>query len=218
MRLLLARISILDVLTAGVLVVAVVLFVRPGSALNASVTRSMELRRMQSAAERNWEELVTVAVPLYEGGAEPEIIEFSDYECPFCRSASLSVDSALAMGVRVALVHFPLGIHANAKPAALAAICARQIGRFQEVHRLLMTTNAWQSDPAWAKLPGFADIVLSPEFDSCLADPDTETRLRKHRALADSLHITATPRFVGRSRVLDEPPTLDNLITLSRGQ
>lgn len=218
MRKRLARTSMLDVLTVVVLMIAVFLFVRPGSALHASVTQWRARRNMQGAVARNWDELAAVATPLYTGDGEPELIEFSDYECPFCRSASPSVDSAVAAGVRVAVVHLPLRIHPNARPAALTALCAESIGRFIETHHFFMTTNAWRSDTGRAKLPGPAALVQTPAFVKCLTDPDTETQLAKHLALADSLHINATPRFVSRSGVLAEAPTRSNLIALSGRQ
>lgn len=215
-RRLLARVSILDLLTVVVLMVAVFLFIRPGSALHASATGWLALRSMEGAAERNWDELAAVATPLYAGDGEPEVIEFSDYECPFCRSANHSVDSAVAAGVRVALVHLPLRIHASARPAALAALCAERIGRFTEVHHFFMTTSAWRADTAWSTLPGLAELARIPAFASCLADSDAESQLEKHLALADSLRIDATPSFVSRRGVLTEAPTASNLIALAR--
>ncbi len=216
MRKRLARLSVLDVVTAIVLIIAVFLFVRPGSALHASVSRWRDLRDTQRAAERNWRELAAVATPLYAGEGEPELIEFSDYECPFCRSASPAIDSAVAAGVRVSLVHLPLRIHASARPAALAAICAERVGRFAEAHRFFMTTTAWRTDTAWARLPGFTELAEMPAFSGCLTDPEAEARLQQHLGLAHVLQIDATPRFVSRSAVLTEPPTMANLIALSR--
>lgn len=212
----LGRVSILDVLTVLALILAVLLFVRPGSALHASTTRWLATRSMQAAVERDWNELAAVAMPLYDGGGDPEIIEFSDYECPFCRAASPSVDSAVAAGVRVALVHLPLRIHENARPAALATICAGRVGRFREIHHFFMTTTAWRTDTVWSKLPGYMEIAALPEFASCLRDGEATNQLALHLALAERIGIDATPRFFARGKLLAGVPTASNLLTLAR--
>ncbi len=69
------------------------------------------------------------------------IIEFSDYQCPYCRGAESVVDQVLeAYGDRVRLVFrdFPLStIHLNARLAAEASECADDQGRFWDYHDLL---------------------------------------------------------------------------------
>src|SRR5262249_37573447 len=61
--------------------------------------------------------------------ATVEIIEFSDFQCPFCQRARPTVDQVVkAYGDRVRLVyrHYPLRNHPNARPAAEAAACAAE--------------------------------------------------------------------------------------------
>ncbi|GAB5536650.1 MAG: hypothetical protein Rubg2KO_28990 [Rubricoccaceae bacterium] len=57
------------------------------------------------------------------------IVEFSDFECPYCRLASSTVESVLANhkeDVKLVYAHFPLGNHPWAEPAAIASTCAAQ--------------------------------------------------------------------------------------------
>ncbi len=72
-----------------------------------------------------------------------KVIEFSDYECPFCRRAEPVVEQMLkgyAGKVRFEFRHFPLeSIHPNARPAAEAAACADEQGQFWPYHALLFT-------------------------------------------------------------------------------
>ena len=83
------------------------------------------------------------------------LVEWSDFECPFCRSAEAQVQQVLAQhptDVRLVYKQFPLtGIHERALPAALAADCAGQQGKFWEMHDLLM-----QGDLSDDALAGYA--------------------------------------------------------------
>lgn len=73
------------------------------------------------------------------------LVEFGDYECPFCGAAQQSVREVLRVGgnrIRFAFRHFPLGeIHPHAKLAAEAAEAAGAQGRFWEMHELLFANQ-----------------------------------------------------------------------------
>ena len=65
------------------------------------------------------------------------LVEFSDFQCPFCARINPSLEQVLAKyGDKVRLVfrQFPLGFHANAQKAAEASLCAEQQGRFWQLH------------------------------------------------------------------------------------
>lgn len=69
------------------------------------------------------------------------IVEFSDFQCPYCRSAEPELEAVLAahpQDVRLVYEQYPLAFHDRALPAALAADCAGQQDRFWEMHDLLM--------------------------------------------------------------------------------
>ena len=77
------------------------------------------------------------------------IVEFTDYQCPFCHRAQSVVDEVLTRYKgKVRLVHrdFPLEGHPGAFPAARAARCAGEQGRFWEYHRSLMTVSGTLDD------------------------------------------------------------------------
>ena len=76
------------------------------------------------------------------GDAPIELIEFSDFQCPFCFRAYPTVEQVLATyGDRLHFVyrHFPLPNHPNARPAAEAAACAAEQGKFWAYHDDLFT-------------------------------------------------------------------------------
>jgi protein-disulfide isomerase len=73
------------------------------------------------------------------------IVEFSDFECPFCSRVQPTLRTVLSgagSDVRIVFKHFPLSMHAHARPAAIAADCAHAQGRFWEFHDLVFDGQA----------------------------------------------------------------------------
>src|SRR5262249_59431361 len=73
------------------------------------------------------------------------MIEFSDFQCPFCQRAEPTVEQVRkTYGDKIRLVyrHFPLPNHPNARPAAEAAACAEQQGKFWQYHKELFANSS----------------------------------------------------------------------------
>src|SRR5690606_29706167 len=74
------------------------------------------------------------------GAEQPvvEVVEFADFECPYCQVMANALDDVKARfkdkPVRFSYRHFPLSFHPNARPAAEVSQCAREQGKFWEVH------------------------------------------------------------------------------------
>lgn len=102
-----------------------------GSSALHWLTNIRESRRIHAVLSREWPELASTGSSL-GGTSGVTLVEFSDYECPFCRRTDQAIDSALRRGAfRVVMHHFPIvSIHPAAEGAARAAICAEQQGRF----------------------------------------------------------------------------------------
>jgi len=209
------RVSILDVLTIVVLGVAVYLLVRPGSGLHLEYARWRRSKEMRAAAQRDWHFLTSAGIRLYSSDRQPQVIEFMDYECPFCRAAAPVVDSAVRAGVRIAVIQFPLPIHPHARAGALAALCVAGSGDFITMHDYLMTSTSWMSWPRWPADSGPVGVSGNAMFADCVSRGVTGPVLAHQIALADSLHITATPTFVSAGHVLDGPATVASLERLA---
>jgi Thioredoxin/SurA-like N-terminal domain len=72
-----------------------------------------------------------------DSGAPITIIEFSDFQCPFCRESQPTIRNILetySHRVRLVFRHLPLEMHANAFASAQAAVCANQQGSFWKYH------------------------------------------------------------------------------------
>ena len=208
-----ARLSVLDLLTCGTLAVAVYVLAQPlrtrWSQYRADVAST-------NVARLNWDRIRRRSSPLFDGGAAMQIVEISDYQCPFCRKSSAAVDSAIQRGVAVAYLNFPLPSHLHAEGAAIAALCAESVGRFREMHARLMSTTEWQLDSNWLREANAAGISNLTEFRKCLGEPAVRHRLDQQRDLAEKLGIHGTPMFVSRVAVHRGAASMSQLLALGR--
>ena len=127
------------------------------------------------------------------------IIEFSDYECPFCRKAHGPLMEALADhdDVRLIFKHYPLPMHPNAIPAARAAWAAQQQGKFWEMHEHLFEVGG--------KLDGIEQVAERmgldvARFRTDMASEAASQALEADRYAAGLLGIGSTPHFVINGR------------------
>jgi protein-disulfide isomerase len=103
-------------------------------------------------------------------GAPIEIIEFSDFQCPFCQKANAIVDQVLKEygdRIRFAYRHFPLPNHPDARPAAEASQCAAEQNRFWPYHDKLFANPSRLSTVDLKQHA--ADLGLEAKaFNSCV--------------------------------------------------
>ena len=80
-----------------------------------------------------------------DADAKVTIVEFSDFQCPFCARAAPVIDDVLKKypkGVRFVYKQFPLPMHPMARPAAQASLAAQEQGKFWEMHDVLIQNQA----------------------------------------------------------------------------
>ncbi len=152
---------------------------------------------------RLWDELATGA----GGGAGPGdvvLVEFSDYECPFCRQAHGRLTALREEYPHLWIVyhHLPLPIHPQAEPAARAAICADVQDQFEVMHEWLFETSNWQVAPDWRAIARTVKVHDVERFLACLRSHATDDQLARDRRLAAELGISGTPTFVRRSGIV----------------
>ncbi|HTP53171.1 MAG TPA: thioredoxin domain-containing protein [Anaeromyxobacteraceae bacterium] len=73
------------------------------------------------------------------------LVEFADYECPFCAAAEPTLEQLLQLypgEVRLVFKNFPLSIHPHAPAAAIAAECAGEQGKFWEMHDAIFANRS----------------------------------------------------------------------------
>jgi len=132
------------------------------------------------------------------------IIEFSDFQCPYCvRAAPTLKKLGEVYGDRLRLVYrdMPLAIHPFAPKAAEAAACAREQGKFWEMHDRLFDAKG-RLEIADLKIYA-RDIGLDgAAFASCLDSGRNESRWKADKAAAEGYGITGTPAFFINGRLV----------------
>ncbi|MFZ8908033.1 MAG: DsbA family protein [Nitrosopumilaceae archaeon] len=143
------------------------------------------------------------------------IVEFSDFQCPFCARFHVQtlpsiLEEYIAEG-KVNLVYrdFPIqSIHPNALPAAVAAECADEQGKYWEYHDTL-----FEKQSSWARLDSNSaistfsqyatDIGLEKEqFDSCLGSGKYLEEVQGDLRDGRDYEITGTPGFfIGNEKI-----------------
>jgi protein-disulfide isomerase len=133
------------------------------------------------------------------------IVEFADYQCPFCHQAQLAVEQVLKRYAgKVRFVHrdFPLeSIHPRATPAARASRCAGEQGKFWEYHRGLLAQPT-NFDEADLKRRAGSLGLDQAKFSACLAQPGGEKAVQASLEEGQKLGVSATPTFFVNGRRL----------------
>jgi predicted DsbA family dithiol-disulfide isomerase len=134
-----------------------------------------------------------------QGNPKPRvmIVEFSDYQCPYCKQAEASLKAVLAKyGDKVSLAYrdFPLSqIHPQAEIAAEASRCAQEQGKFWEYHDQLFTASKLDKDSLieYARSLKLDDT----QFVSCLTNEKYKAAIDKDREDGRKAGVTGTPGF-----------------------
>lgn len=152
------------------------------------------------------------------GSDTPVLVEFLDYQCPFCQQAEDSMRTARARAEFVVQYrHLPLtAIHPKAEDAALVAICAEGQGIFAEIHQLLFSSSAWVAHERVEDWPPIAESIPDPvAFADCLAGSGARARLESDIAFAESIGVRGTPSFASVRGVESGLPTVERILRLA---
>jgi protein-disulfide isomerase len=148
----------------------------------------------------DWTELLTAGYRV--SGADDAtvvVLEFADFECPYCRrfaSDMQRITSQYGDSLLFMYLHFPLTSHRFAIPAARAADCAAQQGNFVEYHDLLFEKQdslGLKSWPSFAKAAGVRDSIA---FAICIESTDAVPLIDKGREAGRRLGVRGTPTVV----------------------
>jgi len=133
------------------------------------------------------------------------IVEFSDFQCPYCRSAEPTLKKLLAKyGDRVSLAYrdLPLrDIHPQAQMAAEASRCAGEQGKFWEYHDLIF------ENPGKLSREGFLEHAHNlkldeKQFDSCLSGEKYKAQIEQDRQVGMRAGVSGTPGFIINGELL----------------
>jgi protein-disulfide isomerase len=147
--------------------------------------------------------------------AEITIVEFSDFQCPFCarfHSTTLpQIEQNYISTGKVNFVYrdFPIqSIHPNALPAAMASECADDQGKFWEYHdKLFENQKGWQSLDIQTGISTFKEYAQElglnmEEFNSCLDSEKYSQEVNADLQDGRNYGVTGTPGFfVGNEKI-----------------
>ncbi len=142
-------------------------------------------------------------------GAPITIVEFSDYECPFCErfytQTLPSIKSTYIETGKVKFVYrdFPLGFHPQAEPAAIAANCAGEQGKYFQFHDKIFSNGGASGKSnsnykQWAQELGL-DV---PKWEKCTNNPAQKQEIQKDISDGSAAGITGTPGFIINGKLI----------------
>ncbi|MCC6624030.1 MAG: thioredoxin domain-containing protein [Deltaproteobacteria bacterium] len=129
--------------------------------------------------------------------AKVEIIEFSDFQCPFCTKVLPTLNeikSTYGDQVRVTFLHQPLPFHQQARPAAIAAEAARRQGKFWEMHDKLFANQQNLTPADFERYAGEIGLDVA-KYKADFADPALGALVDTHQNIAGAVGATGTPAF-----------------------
>lgn len=129
--------------------------------------------------------------------AKVTIVEFSDFQCPFCKRALPTVDQVMKEygdKVKLAFRQNPLPFHPNATPAAKAALAAHKQGKFWEMHDKLFNGQQDLNDKNYKKWAGELKLNVA-KFEKDMKDPALAKSIEDDANFARGNGAGGTPSF-----------------------
>ena len=161
-------------------------------------------------AEEDYNKAYTIAVadsPVRgKVDAPVTIVEFSDFQCPFCAKSNPIVEGVLKKypdKVNYVYKHYPLAFHAAARPSALASMAAQEQGKFWEMHDVLFANQASLDASKMEQFAAQAGLdVARFKKDLEAKKAEYEKRIEAELALGQSVDVRGTPAlYVGGKKV-----------------
>ena len=162
----------------------------------------------------DWRSRLDAAVTIGSRDAPVHLIEFADFECPFCarfHDTIKTVQQEYPGKIAVSFVHFPLPGHRFAQPAARVAECAGEQGRFEAMQdRLFAQQNEFGLKP-WTEFAAEAGVADIQAFEACMEREGVVQRVRDGLRAGEELDVKATPTVIINGWKLAQPPSAQQL-------
>ena len=130
-------------------------------------------------------------------GAPVTIVEFSDFQCPYCSKAEGVVDEVMKKyGDKVRLVYrdYPLSFHPNAENAAMASECAQEQGKYWEMHKAMFANQAKLLAADLVETAGTLGMDKD-KFKTCLDTGKFRSEVQKDFQDGQKAGVSGTPTF-----------------------
>jgi len=166
----------------------------------------------------HWQDYLGKGVHMGPQGAKAQLIEFADFECPFCGSfhkTLKAIRDRYPDQVSLEYVHFPIPGHRFALPAARVAECANDQGRFEPMYDQLFEGQDQFGLKPWDDYATAAGVPDTAAFDACIKKTDPIPRVEEGKALGAKLDVRGTPTVIINGWRLGHPPSeaeLDQMV------
>jgi protein-disulfide isomerase len=138
------------------------------------------------------------------------LIEFADFQCPYCQSfyrVLQSVQQRYPNKIALTFVHLPLPFHEFAQPLAQAAECAADQGRFQELYDYLFQHAESLAQLQSGELANAARVQDVARFEACTRNDTELRRIVEGKDLAKEFDVKGTPTLLINGWKLTASPT-----------
>jgi protein-disulfide isomerase len=141
-------------------------------------------------------ELATVV----RGTGQVALIEFSDFQCPFCGHHARDVEPLIRRAfieaglLREVFINYPLSNHPNAQIASEAAMCAGNQGKFWEMHDALFLNQAALGESDLTDRAREVGLNLAL-FSKCDRGGETRQVIERHKSAGRAFSVQSTPSF-----------------------
>ena len=142
------------------------------------------------------------------------VIEFFDYNCPYCRKAGQTVQELLASDANVRVIYreWPI-LGEDSVFASRAALAARAQGKYEEFHWALMNGEGRASEASILKLARHLDLDVE-KLQADMTSPAVEAHIAQSSALARTLGFTGTPAFIVGDRTAPGMLSIDEITAM----
>ena len=156
----------------------------------------------------------TYTAPVQGPASAPiTIVEFSDFQCPFCSRLIPTLDQVKKKygdKVRIVFRQFPLPMHQNAQKAAEAGLCANDQGKFWEMHDAMFADQQGLAvDALKAKATKIG--LKADQFNACLDSGKHADEVKKDLAAGSAAGVNGTPAMFVNGRFISGAVPLDEI-------
>jgi len=156
------------------------------------------------------------APSLGKSGAPVTLVEFSDFQCPFCSRVVPTMEQVRAKygdKVRIVFRQYPLPFHQKAQKAAEASLCASDQGKFWEMHDAMFANQqALAVEQLKAKA---AELGLkAEEFNSCIDSGKHAAAIQADMKEGSAAGVSGTPALFVNGRFINGAVPFDQIATV----
>jgi len=153
--------------------------------------------------------------------AQITIVEFSDFQCPFCGKFEPELQKVLTAyptNVRLVYRNLPLpSVHPEAEKAAEAAVCADRQGKFWEMHDTLFSEQSALDQPSLKEKAKRLGLDTA-KFNDCLEKGEAVASIKADEVEAQRLGLDATPATFVNGRFVNGAVSYDELVTMIKDE